>query len=76
MTAAINAGTNEAGASTVLKTTQDILVGTAGNDVYRAVAYKADGAQDQTTLNSSDIIDGAAGNDTMIVNLTAPASRW
>ncbi len=70
VTAAINAGTNEAGASTVLKTTQDILVGTAGNDVYRAVAGKADGAQDQTTLNSSDIIDGAAGNDTMIVNLT------
>ena len=70
VTAAINAGANEAGASTVLKTTQDILVGTAGNDVYRAVAGKADGTQDQTTLNSSDIIDGAAGNDTMIVNLT------
>ena len=70
VTAAINAGTNEAGASTVLKTTQDILVGTAGNDVYRAVAGKTDGTQDQTTLNSSDIIDGAAGNDTMIVNLT------
>lgn len=70
VTAAINAGTNEAGASTVLKTTQDILVGTAGNDVFRSVAGKTDGTQDQTTLNSSDIIDGAAGNDTMIVNLT------
>jgi len=30
------------------------------------------GAQDQSTLNSSDILDGAAGDDVLVVNMTGP----
>lgn len=63
-------GSNEAGKPYVLTTNQDILTGTNSNDNFRAVAGKADGQQDQTTLNSSDIIDGGAGTaDALIVNL-------
>lgn len=61
---------NEAGKSLVLTVAQDVLTGTAGADNFRAVAGKTDGSQDQTTLNSSDIIDGGAGADAIIVNLT------
>ncbi len=69
LTATIAGGTNEAGASFVLTTAQDVLTGTTGNDFFRAVAGTPNGQQDQTTLNSSDIIDGGAGADTLIVNL-------
>ena len=61
---------NEAGTSTVLTTAQDVVTGSAGNDFFRSVAGVQVGSQDQTTLNSSDIIDGGAGNDAMIVNMT------
>lgn len=70
-----NAQGNGATTDTVLKTTQDILSGTAGNDFFRGVAGVDVGSQDQTTLNSSDIIDGGAGDDTLIVNLTGPQYR-
>ena len=60
---------NEAGKSTVLTVGQDVLTGTAVADFFRGVAGVQVGSQAQTTLNSSDIIDGAAGNDTLIVNL-------
>lgn len=68
-TVSTGTGGNEAGKETVLTIAQDILTGTAGADTFRAVAGAATGAQDQTTLNSSDIIDGGVGADTMIVNL-------
>lgn len=62
---------NEAGKSLVLTTAQDVLVGSTANDFFRAVAGNAIGQQDQTTLNSSDIIDGGGttDTDTLIVNL-------
>lgn len=65
-----NTGGNEAGVSRVLTTGQDVFTGTAGDDNFRAVAGVQQGFQDQTTLNSSDNIDGATGNDTLIVNMT------
>jgi len=71
-TAVDNADTegNEAGVDFVLTTAQDVRTGTSGDDFYRGVAGLNIGAQDQTTLNSSDIIDGAGGNDSLIVNMT------
>lgn len=70
LTDTIKGGTNEAGATYVLKTEQDVLTGSNGDDFFRAVVGKQEGTQDQTTLNSSDIIDGGAGSDTLIVNMT------
>lgn len=65
-----NTGGNEAGVSRVLTTGQDVFTGTSGNDNFRAVAGVQQGSQDQTTLNSADNIDGATGDDTLIVNMT------
>lgn len=70
VTSAISSTGSEASSDNVLKTTQDILSGTSGNDTFRGVAGRDAGAQDQTTLNSSDILDGGAGADTLIVNMT------
>lgn len=61
---------NEAGKNFVLTTNQDVRTGTSGADFFRGVAGNAFGNQDQTTLNSSDILDGAGGNDVLILNLT------
>lgn len=58
------------GQTFTLTTGQDLPVGTAGTDLYRGVAGAQVGFQDQTTLNSSDVIDGGAGDDTLAVNLT------
>jgi len=69
---AVNPVVGEAGRTTVLTTGQDLFNGTSGDDVFRSVAGVAAGTQDQTTLNSSDIIDGGAGSDTMVVNMTGP----
>ena len=66
-------GSNEAGKSYVLTTAQDVLTGTNSGDFFRAVAGVQVGSQDQTTLNSSDIIDGGAGADSLIVNMTGAA---
>ncbi len=63
---------NEAGKSTVLTVGQDVLTGTAVADFFRGVAGVQVGSQDQTTLNSADIIDGAGGDDTLVVNMTGP----
>lgn len=61
------------GQTFTLTTGQDIFVGTAGQDVIRGVAGAAEGSQDQTTLNSSDILDGGAGDqDKLVVNMTGP----
>ncbi len=46
-----------------LTTGQDIVNGTAGNDVIRGVAGQAINSQDQTTLNSSDVLNGGGGNE-------------
>ena len=62
-------GTSE-NPSLVLTTAQDKYTGTNGNDVIRGVAGVGVGGQDQTTLNSSDILDGGAGNDLLAVNMT------
>ena len=53
-----------------LTTGQDSITGTTGPDVIRGVAGAAVGSQDATTLNSSDVIDGGAGLDTLVVNMT------
>jgi len=60
---------NEAGTSTVLTTAQDVVTGSVGNDFFRGVAGQPVGNQEQSTFNSSDIIDGGAGVDTLILNL-------
>jgi len=60
---------NEAGKSQVLTVAQDVLTGGAGNDNFRGVAGQAVGNQEQTTFNSSDIIDGGLGQDALILNL-------
>jgi len=66
---ASNTSGNEASSSYVLTTVQDIRNGTSGNDFFRGVAGQAVGNQEQTTFNSSDILDGLAGSDTLIINL-------
>lgn len=66
-------GTNEASVSYVLTTGQDIITGTSGQNYIRGVAGATLGTQDQTTLNSSDNIDGGNGSDTIIINMTGPA---
>ena len=55
-----------------LTTGVDIFPGTlpnGGNDVLRGVAGQPVGQQDQTTLNSSDVLDGGAGSDTLVLIL-------
>lgn len=63
------------GQTFTLTTAQDLFpeqsaAGNAGADVIRGVAGQIEGAQDQTTLNSSDILDGGAGDDKLVVNMT------
>lgn len=70
--AGFGGNSNEAAKPYVLTTAQDVLTGTTGDDFFRAVAGVQVGQQDQTTLNSSDIIKGGTGNDTLIVNMTGP----
>ena len=60
------------GQSNTLTTGQDVVNGTAGNDIIRGVAGQQVGAQDQSTFNSSDIIDGGAGDDKLVINMTGP----
>ncbi len=64
-------GTSSSTGQTVTLTTgQDSITGSDAADIIRGVAGAAVGAQDQTTLNSSDVIDGGKGEDTLVVNLT------
>jgi hypothetical protein len=58
------------GQTFTLTTAQDIWTGTTGNDIVRGVAGQAIDAQDQTTLNSSDVLDGGSGDDLLVVNMT------
>lgn len=58
------------GQSFTLTTGQDVFNGTAGADIIRGVAGQAVGAQDQSTFNSSDILDGGAGEDRLVINMT------
>lgn len=60
---------NEAGKSFVLTTGQDVRTGTSGADFFRGVAGTSVNNQDQTTLNSSDILDGGLGQDTLVLLL-------
>ena len=60
---------NEAGKSFVLTANQDVRTGTSGADFFRGVAGTQVGLQDQTTLNSSDILDGGLGQDTLVLLL-------
>lgn len=57
------------GQNFTLTTGQDQFNGNAGADILRGVAGQPVAAQDQTTLNSSDVLDGAAGQDTLVVLL-------
>lgn len=60
------------GQTFTLTANQDIFPGdldNSGNDVLRGVAGVGVGQQDQTTLNSSDILDGGEGSDTLVVLL-------
>lgn len=70
-----NEGRTMPGGSTTSQTytltaNQDIFTGGSGTDIIRGVAGQAVGNQDQTTLNSSDILDGGAGEDKLVVNMT------
>lgn len=60
---------NEASKNFVLTVGQDVRTGGAGADFFRGVAGNPVGAQEQTTFNSSDILDGGAGTDSLILNL-------
>ncbi|AFL73903.1 beta strand repeat-containing protein [Thiocystis violascens] len=60
------------GQTFTLTTNQDIFNGGANADIIRGVAGVQVGQQDQTTLNSSDILDGGAGDDSLVVNMTGP----
>jgi len=60
---------NEAAKSLVLTVGQDVLTGSAFADFFRGVAGQPVGNQEQSTFNSSDIIDGGAGVDALILNL-------
>lgn len=60
---------NEAPKNFVLTVDQDVRTGGAGADFFRGVAGRAVGSQEQSTFNSSDILDGGAGNDSLILNL-------
>jgi hypothetical protein len=72
--AAVDAFPNP-GQDLTLTTLQDIINNTTtpgsttGADIFRGVAGAAIGQQDQTTLNSSDILDGGNGADIMAVLL-------
>lgn len=57
------------GQTFTLTTAQDTPVGSDAADIFRGVAGVGVGQQDQTTLNSSDIIDGGKGEDTLVVLL-------
>lgn len=57
------------GQNFTLTTGADTFNGNAGADILRGVAGAAIGQQDQTTLNSSDVLDGAAGEDKLVVLL-------
>lgn len=57
------------GQTFTLTVNQDTPVGSDAADIFRGVAGAAVGAQDQTTLNSSDVIDGGKGEDVLVVNL-------
>lgn len=63
------AGNPSDGQTFTLTTGQDVFNGTDGNDLVRGVAGQQMGNQDQTTLNSSDILKGGAGADTLILLL-------
>jgi hypothetical protein len=70
--AAAQAAGNQ-GQTFTLTAAQDIFSGGSGEDVLRGVAGVVVGGQDQTTLNSSDVLDGGAGNDKLVINMTGPA---
>jgi hypothetical protein len=55
--------------SLTLQPGTDVFNGTSANDVVRGVAGTALGTQDQTTLNSSDVLNGGGGNNTLAVLL-------
>lgn len=64
-------GTSSSTGQTVtLTTAQDSITGSDAADIIRGVAGAAVGAQDQTTLNSSDVLDGGKGEDALVVNMT------
>ena len=63
------AGNPSDGQTFTLTTGQDVFNGTDGNDLVRGVAGTPIGGQDQTTLNSSDILKGGAGADSLILLL-------
>lgn len=84
VTAATDVSTNSAMATAIssavsgqtftLTTGADLYAGTAGADIIRGVAGTVVGAQDQTTLNSSDVLNGGAGDkDLLVINMTGPA---
>jgi hypothetical protein len=66
----VGATGSDRGQNITLTALQDIVNGSSGSDTIRGVAGSAVGQQDQTTLNSSDILDGAGGNDLLAVLLT------
>ncbi len=51
----------------------DSIVGGAGDDIINALAVNATTGAAQTSINSGDVIDGGAGNDTL--NITATAAN-
>lgn len=67
-----NNTTTTASQDITLTTGQDTVPGGNGNDFFRGVAGTTIGTQDQSTLNSSDVLDGREGQDKLVVLLNGP----
>ena len=67
--AAVAVGSNTGGETLTLTWAQDVVVGSAGNDIIKGVldASPYGGTSSDNTLQSFDTINGGEGNDTLVV---------
>ncbi len=64
-------GAGNQGQNYVLTQGQDTLVGTAGNDTFVVNAFNATTGAGATNFSSFDSIDGAAGKDSLTINVVS-----
>ena len=68
-----NGGT--VGLTYTLTTGTDTITGTGGNDTINAGALAPNGTTAATTLNALDVINGGAGNDTLVLDTTGDQNQ-